>query len=670
MEAYEVADIPKEVREAGDSDSPRPRGRAGDFLPVLEIDNLSVSFDTPEGEVEAVRGVSLSLAQGETLAIVGESGCGKTVLCQSIMKLLPRTARIKGGSVIFRGEEITAYKEKQMRPLRGSVFSMIFQDPMTTLNPTIPIGRQITEAILRHKKTSAEEASHRAIELLTLVGIEDPAQRMALQPHFFSGGMRQRCVLAIALAMNPKILFADEPTTSLDVTVQANMLDLIRDIQKKTGITVVLISHDLGVVARIADRVAVMYAGKIVEVGTAEEVFYNSRHPYTWGLLGALPSVALSEGALRPIPGLPPSLLSPPPGDAFASRNEYAMAIDYEKAPPMFKVSDTHFAATWLLDERAPRIEPPVRVRAGLGAAGDKPLFVGGEPIVRVVDYEQHFKVNRSLTIEAARGVSFELKKGEVFGLVGESGCGKSTVARAVMGIYKPTSGSIYFKDFLVSDKKAYRAACHEIQRGMQIIFQDSAAALNPRMTVEEIVAEPLVISRSLRRGADLRGRVVELLTMVGMDETHLGKYPSEISGGQRQRVAIARSFSVGPEVIVADEPIASLDVSIQAQIVTLFQKLQRERGFTFLFIAHDLSMVRFICDRVGVMYAGRLVEIAPTGELFGNPTHRYTRSLLSATPSPDPRTERTKQIVSFVPEFDVRDGKMKEISPGHFVLM
>ncbi|HWR39950.1 MAG TPA: ABC transporter ATP-binding protein [Patescibacteria group bacterium] len=331
--------------------------------PALQLENLSVSFDTPLGEIEAVRDVSLSLNKGEILAIVGESGCGKTVMSQAVMKLLPKTSRIKQGRIIVDGNDITHYKEKQMRVLRGSVLSMVFQDPMTTLNPTMPIGRQITESIMKHNNVNMEQAKKRALEMLDLVGIDNPAHRYSLQPHFFSGGMRQRCVLAIALASNPQVLFADEATTALDVTVQAKMLNLLLDIRKKTGISIVFISHDLGVVARIADRVAVMYAGKIVEIGTAEEIFYDPRHPYLWGLMSALPSLTKEGEKLSSIPGMPPVMLNPPSGDAFAVRNEFALAIDYEKMPPLFPISPTHRAATWLLDERAPKIEPPFSLK-------------------------------------------------------------------------------------------------------------------------------------------------------------------------------------------------------------------------------------------------------------------------------------------------------------------
>ncbi len=336
--------------------------------PILQLINLSVSFDTPQGEVEAVRDVSLSLNPGEILAVVGESGCGKTVMSQAVLKLLPKTSRIKQGQILVDGENIINYQEKQMRKLRGRVLSMVFQDPMTTLNPTIPIGKQITEAILKHEKVAKGQAQKRAIELLNLVGINNPDYMFSLQPHFFSGGMRQRCVLAIALASNPKILFADEATTALDVTVQAKILDLLSDIRHKTGIAIVFISHDLGVVARIADRVAVMYAGKIVEIGTAEDIFYDPRHPYVWGLMAALPSRARKGEALAGIPGMPPIMLDPPPGDAFAVRNQFALEIDYKEAPPMFRISPTHSAATWLLDERAPEMRPPIFPKRRAGA--------------------------------------------------------------------------------------------------------------------------------------------------------------------------------------------------------------------------------------------------------------------------------------------------------------
>lgn len=328
---------------------------------LLQVKNLSVSFDSAAGEVQAVRDVSFSLKKGEVLAIVGESGCGKSVLCKSIMKLLPASAKIKSGNIRIHGQDITNYREQDMQRIRGKIFSMIFQDPMTSLNPTIKIGQQIAEAVLVHdKKKTKEEVYQRVIELMELVGIEHPHERYHLYPYNFSGGMRQRSVMAIALASNPDILFADEPTTALDVTIQAQILDLLREVQEKLGTATILVSHDLGVVARAADRVAVMYAGKIVEIGTAEEVYYDPRHPYTWGLMRSLPAFSRGKDSLYTIPGMPPTLVNPPKGDAYACRNEYALGIDYEQMPPMFRITDTHYAATWLLDERAPKIIPPI----------------------------------------------------------------------------------------------------------------------------------------------------------------------------------------------------------------------------------------------------------------------------------------------------------------------
>lgn len=328
---------------------------------LLQVKNLSVSFDSAAGEVQAVRDVSFSLKKGEVLAIVGESGCGKSVLCKSIMKLLPASAKIKSGNILIHGQDITNYREQDMQKIRGKIFSMIFQDPMTSLNPTIKIGQQIAEAILAHdKKKTKEQVYQRVTELMELVGIEHPHERYHLYPYNFSGGMRQRSVMAIALASNPDILFADEPTTALDVTIQAQILDLLREVQEKLGTATILVSHDLGVVARAADRVAVMYAGKIVEIGTAEEVYYDPRHPYTWGLMRSLPAFSRGKDSLYTIPGMPPTLVNPPKGDAYACRNEYALGIDYEQMPPMFRITDTHYAATWLLDERAPKIIPPI----------------------------------------------------------------------------------------------------------------------------------------------------------------------------------------------------------------------------------------------------------------------------------------------------------------------
>lgn len=658
---------------------------------VLELKNYSVSFDTPDGEVQAVRNVDLSVKKGEILCIVGESGCGKTVMCRSVMKLLPPNARVKNGEIRLCGENITDYKRKKMEKLCGSKVSMVFQDPMLTLNPTIPVGKQITEAIIKNQKVSRGDAEKKAIEMLKLVGISDAEQRYGLQPHFFSGGMRQRCVIAIALACNPQILFADEATTALDVTVEAKILDLLLEIREKTGVSIVFVSHDLGAVARIADRVAVMYAGKIVEIGTAEEVYYDPRHPYTWGLLSSLPFFTNEKGVLNPIPGMPPSLLNPPQGDAFAVRNSQALAIDYEKEPPMFKVSETHYAATWLLDERAPKVEKPSflkkRQQEPCACGQDNRAWEKATPglqrkdsaqkeiLIEAKNLKQYFRVRSDYTIRAVDDVSFGIREGEIMALVGETGCGKSTTARTLAGIYHPTGGELFYRGEKLSDKKSpfglRRTGDNDIRKRMQgeiqMIFQDSGAALNPRMNIRQIMLEPIKISRRIRDRELLENKLQEILKETGLDESILSKRPGELSGGQRQRVAIGRSLLMEPRLIIADEPIASLDISIQAQIVMLFKKLQKEKKFSFLFIAHDLSMVRFLSDTVGVMKNGKLVEMAPTEELFGNPCHPYTRSLLSAIHVPDPVSEREHALIEYN-EIQSQEENWLEISPGHRV--
>lgn len=602
---------------------------------ALELQDLSVQFHTGKEIVQAVRGVSLEVQEGEVLAIVGESGCGKSVLCKSVMKLLPQTAYIAGGRILVDGVDITDYREREMEKLRGNVFSMVFQDPMTSLNPTMKIGTQIAEAVRVHEpKIRKAELDGRVLELLGLVGIDRAKERMQQYPGQMSGGMRQRCVLAIALASNPRILFADEPTTALDVTIQAQILELFRNIQKKFRTATILVSHDLSVVAGVADRVAVMYAGKIVEIGTTEEIFYQPKHPYTWALLQSLPALSKGKAELFTIPGMPPNLAHPPKGDAFACRNPYAVARDYEEEPPMFRVSDTHYAATWLLAEDAPKIM--------FGRENGKKRVIhqewkDAEVLLDVRHLNHAFSLSRKLAVKAVDDVSFQLRKGEIFGLVGESGSGKSTVARCIMNLYHNGSGEVYYNGIPLHDRKAYRKMRRQIRQNIQIIFQDSTSSLNPRMKVKDIITEPLVINHIRPKRGTYREEAAFQMKYVGLDESFLDKFPGELSGGQRQRVAIARAVIMEPELLIADEPIASLDVSIQAQIVNLFRHLQEEHGFTFLFIAHDLSMVEYLCDRVGVMYHGKLVEAGLTEDVFAQPKHSYTKRLMESIPIPEP---------------------------------
>ena len=657
---------------------------------LLEVKHLSVSFDTPEGEVEAVRDVSFFVKKGETLAIVGESGCGKSVLCRSIMKLLPRKARIKSGSILANGREIIKCTEKEMQTIRGSFFSMVFQDPMTSLNPAMTVGAQIAEAVLIHRpELSREEVRRRVWELMELVGIDHPKERAAQYPWNFSGGMRQRAVLAIALASEPAVLLADEPTTALDVTIQAQILALFRKIQEKLGTAIVLVSHDLGVVAAAADRVAVMYAGKICETGLVREIFEDPKHPYTKGLLRSLPALSRGKKELYCLPGMPPKLNHPPAGDAFACRNPYALAVDYEKQPPMFQVTDTHYAATWLLDERAAEVRAKIEEEMSKGEAPDgtreeikyHPGFdrkaSGKEVLMEVQHLSQLFSMTGKKVFRAVDDVSFELRKGDILGLVGESGSGKSTTARCIMNISSSPGGHIFYKGIDVLDKKQFRKNIKALQAERQMIFQDSASSLNQRMRVEDIILEPLKLSHRKPKQGSYREEAEFQLKYVGLDSSFLDRYPSELSGGQRQRVAIARALIMDPELVVADEPIASLDVSIQAQIVNLFRHLQREHGFSFLFIAHDLSMVEFLCDRVGVMYHGQLVELAPCRELYSNPLHPYTKQLLLAVPDLEKyglqsaKKEAEHPGNGTIPEKaygTAAKGSWTEVLPEHFV--
>ncbi|MGC8230092.1 dipeptide ABC transporter ATP-binding protein [Pseudobacillus badius] len=647
---------------------------------VLEVKDLHVSFNTYAGEVKAVRGVSFHLNKGETLAIVGESGSGKSVTSKSLLRLIPHPpGKITKGEILFEGKDLAALSEKQMQSIRGADISMIFQDPMTSLNPTMTIGKQIMESVIKHQKGTKQEAKERTLELLELVGIHHPEKRFDQYPHQFSGGMRQRVVIAMAISCNPKVLIADEPTTALDVTIQAQILELLKSLQKQLGMAIIFITHDLGVVANIADRVAVMYAGKIIEVGKAHEVFYEPQHPYTWGLLGAMPDIHRQEEELVTIPGAPPHLAAPPAGDAFAARNPNAMEIDFLLEPPMFKVSDTHYAATWLLHEKARKMrgaQQRKQTAANSRKAKENETVIKksgkGQKLLEVKGLKQYFKSDKHHVIKAIDGLSFDIYKGETFGLVGESGCGKSTTGRTLIGLYEGTAGEVLYKNESVFKKKS-GAETQQLNRSIQMIFQDPYSSLNPRLTVADIIAEGMDIHGLAGSRQQRMNRVYELLETVGLHRDHANRYPHEFSGGQRQRIGIARALAVDPEFIIADEPISALDVSIQAQVINLLKKLQREKGLTYLFIAHDLAMVKYISDRIGVMYKGKIVELAESNELYCRPLHPYTQSLLSAIPMPDPRLEQSRQRMKFdeqklLSERKQEEVRLREVKDGHWV--
>jgi peptide/nickel transport system ATP-binding protein len=611
--------------------------------PILEIDDLHVHFVTSHGTVRAVEGLNYAVRPGEMVAIVGESGSGKSVSALAVMRLLPpNTARIKAGTVRFEGRNLLDLSDEEMRQIRGRDISMIFQEPMTSLNPVLTIGLQIMEPLLIHLSMTDAQARARAIELLTLVGITDPDSRLAQYPHQLSGGMRQRVMIAIGLACNPKLLIADEPTTALDVTIQAQILELMKDLSRRLGVAIVIITHNLGIVARYADRVNVMYAARLVEGGTAESVFGKPLHPYARGLLTAVPRLDYGRTTkLATIEGAPPNLLNPPEGCRFRPRCRYAVDACLA-VPPFREVEKGHYAACF----RAHEIDA---LDKGAGAKLDGTTVkevTDSAPILDIRHASKFFPVGRGFLrrgrklVRAVNDVSLVVRRGETLGLVGESGCGKSTLGRLVLRLEDPTAGEIRFEDIDLAPLS--RSQMTDVRKKMQVIFQDPYSSLNPRMTVGQIIAEPIRVHRILPN-AKVSARVAELLQLVGLFPYMALRYPHELSGGQRQRVGIARALAVDPRVIVCDEAVSALDVSIQGQVINLLEDLQQKLGLTYLFIAHDLAVVRHISTRVAVMYLGRIVEEATSDELFANPKHPYTQALLAAAPVPDPVVERTR---------------------------
>jgi len=611
---------------------------------ILEIEDLHVHFVTSHGTVRAVEGLSYAVKPGEMVAIVGESGSGKSVSALAVMRLLPpNTARIINGRILFEGRNLLDLDDEAMRQIRGRDVSMIFQEPMTSLNPVLTIGLQIMEPLLIHLNMTEAQAKARAIELLTLVGITDPESRLAQYPHQLSGGMRQRVMIAIGLACNPKLLIADEPTTALDVTIQAQILELMKDLSRRLNIAVIIITHNLGIVARYADRVNVMYAARLVESGNAEAVFGRPLHPYARGLLAAVPR--LDQGRttkLATIEGSPPNLLNPPDGCRFRPRCRYALDACHQ-VPPLVEVEPAHYSAcirSHEIDSLDAGPAPALQHATSTGSVRE------GTPILDIRGASKFFPVGggflRSSTklVRAVNDVSLNVRPGETVGLVGESGCGKSTLGRLVLRLEDPTGGEILFEG--VDLAPLGRRQMTDVRKKMQVIFQDPYSSLNPRMTVGQIIGEPMRVHGILPSGK-IPERVAELLRLVGLFPYMALRYPHELSGGQRQRVGIARALAVNPSVIVCDEAVSALDVSIQGQVINLLEDLQQKLGLTYLFIAHDLAVVRHISTRVAVMYLGRIVELADADELFANPKHPYTRALLAAAPVPDPVVERTR---------------------------
>jgi peptide/nickel transport system ATP-binding protein len=640
---------------------------------ILSVKDLVVKFSLRGQELTALRGVSLDLHKGESLAIVGESGSGKSVFCKSFIGMLDKNGWIDSGEIWYNGVDIAKYKKnEEWTKIRGKEIAIVFQDPMTSLDPLQTIGTQIREALELHQGLKGAEAQEKVIEILNDVGILEPEKRCKDYPHEFSGGMRQRVVIAIAIACNPKILICDEPTTALDVTIQAQILALLRKLQSKYNLTIIYITHDLGVVANVADRVAVMYAGDIVEIGTCEDVFYTPKHPYTWALLSSLPQLGIKGQPLFSIEGTPPNLFTEIRGDAFAPRNRYAMQIDLMERPPYFEISPTHKARTWLLDPRAPHIDPPntsiAKAREANAKLGTQKKQVG-EKLIEVKDLVVQFGSKRNPFV-AVKGVSFDIYKGETFGLVGESGSGKTTIGRAIIRINPAAKGEITYKGERISGKIS-KELDHRITQEIQMIFQDPMASLNERAKVDYIVSEGLMNIHPEMTKEERSKRVAEVLQDVGLLPEFASRFPHEFSGGQRQRIGVARALIMEPDFIIADEPISALDVSIRAQVLNLLSAMQQQRGLTYLFISHDLSVMRFIADRIAVIHKGVIVELADTEELFAYPMHPYTRALLSAIPQPDPREEKKKVLEVYDPSIhNYTEDKpfWTEIRPNHFI--
>lgn len=644
---------------------------------ILSARDVEIKFNLRGKTLTAVRKASLDLYRGETLAIVGESGCGKSVFTKSFIGMLDKNGYISGGSITYDGEDMAKYTtEQEWLKVRGKKIAMVFQDPMTSLNPVRTIGEQITEVITWHFGTEHEQAKREAIELLKRVGIADAEYRYKQYPNEFSGGMRQRVVIATAIACRPEILICDEPTTALDVTVQAQIIRLIKELQKELNMTVVYITHDLGVVASVADWVGVMYAGQIIEYGTVHEIFKQPAHPYTKALLMSLPQLGIKGSDLYSIKGTPPNLFKKIDGDAFAPRNPEAMEIDFEQEPPRFDITPTHWAKTWLLHPYAEKyrveLESAEHIRKKSAAKPEEPFdYNGAGKLLQVKELSVKFKLGGK-EFKAVDNVSFDIYKGETLSLVGESGSGKTTIGRAIMRIYNSNvSGSITYKNESIIGKLP-KGETKKLHMEMQMIFQDPMASLNERAKVDYIISEGLYNYHLFDNEADRMHKVEEIMQEVGLSKEFSSRFPHEFSGGQRQRIGIARSLVMNPEFVVADEPISALDVSIRAQVINLLNKLKRERGLTYLFIAHDLSVVRFISDRIAVINKGRIVELAECEELFANPLHPYTKALLSAVPYPDPDVERSKELLTYdraMHNYTEDKPMWTEIKRGHFVL-
>ena len=626
--------------------------------PLLQIKDLHTDIEIRSGVVRALSGVDLHVNPGETLGIVGESGSGKTMTALSLMGLLPQGGKVSSGSIILDGQDLTQLPLKEKRKLRGTKVGMIFQDQLTSLNPTMKIGLQVCEPLRVHEGLSKKEALERAVEILKRVGMPRPEVVINNYPHQLSGGMRQRVMIAMALVCKPRILIADEPTTALDVTTQMQILDLIDELRDEYKMGVILITHDLGVVAGHTDRVAVMYAGRIVETAPTKTLFTEPKHRYTSSLMAALPERALAAGTkLFSIPCAPPSLTNLPVGCRFAARCLWA-TDECRAGYPDLSGDETHtfscFHPVQEGDESPAVLQGKLDSNKTNGAAENVPQ-ISHETLLDVKEASREYESAGSGFFKREKGVvsavdrvSITVKKGETYGLVGESGCGKSTVGRLIAGLEPPSGGAIELDGRDLATLKGRDAV--RIHRDVQMMFQDSYAAMDPRMRIDQILAEPMSIQKT-GNARQIAERIMEILEQVGLTEEILDRYPHEFSGGQLQRIGFARSLTLAPDLIVADEPVSALDVSVQAQVLNLMKDLQQELGLSYLFISHDLAVVQYMADRIGVMYLGRIVEEGPASEVVKNPKHPYTKALIDSIPVPDPEFKHDENAIKLTGE-------------------
>jgi oligopeptide/dipeptide ABC transporter ATP-binding protein len=659
--------------------------------PVLDIENLSTHIQLSRSVVRAVGNISLHIDRGETLGLVGESGCGKSMTGLSIMRLLPNGGRIVGGSIRLDGTDLAHLTNRQMRDVRGNDVAMVFQDSLTSLNPTKSVGDQIAEQVRRHQGANKAQARAKAAEALGTVGFPRAEERLGTYPHQLSGGQRQRVMIAMALSCQPKLLIADEPTTALDVTIQAQILGLLDDLRERLGMAVLLVTHDMGVVAGRADRVNVMYAGRIVETGTTSEIFRHMHHPYTQGLLGSIPLLTQDRNQrLFSIPGIPPDLTMPPPGCRFAPRCRRATEQCRVEEPTLTPAGGGHYFACWhpvdgpvshatgLVAHHAggntqapgatlaappepapgsraaapeaaasptgsgfPSFRRPGRASVLAGANSENLLVI--DNVVREYPITAGVLQRRVASVKAVSGVSVTVGRGQTFGLVGESGCGKTTLGKVVVGLEKPDAGSVTLGGtdiFSIRHREMRR-----FRRDLQMIFQDPVASLDPRMRVGAVLREPMSVQGiGSRREQDTV--IAELLGEVGLPANSVERFPHEFSGGQRQRIGLARALTLNPQVIVADEPVSALDVSIRSQVLNLMKRVQEAHGLTYFVISHDLAVVKYMADRIGVMYLGKLVEVGSGEDIYLRPAHHYTAGLVATVPEPDPDKEKAKSGV------------------------